>query len=336
MSCEKTEKRIFYHRAFFFCIVLSVWAAFGQAYASDYPAASLDVNTILQRWESNYRSITSMRVSYYEKILEYKPSPAANDPNNVRKLLMHSHVERVEKGRLYHVRTSMAEDGFAKPENITEHAFDGVHTQDYWGMDNYGTIQKGPLDLIMAGSAEATMNNLKKYMLLDIPPVLTASGFPMEVDPNGTPRFSQILTRPSPGTTTLLKLGPYSVAGEPCHVIEISHKEFGVLERVWIAHEKSMLVMKYQRLHYRDHSPLEEIEVEQTGFTKTDVGGIWYPAVAYRMQVVPHMGTIRYKIVTHTFVPNIKVDENTFRFDFPIGTNVHDRDLNLEYVVGTK
>jgi hypothetical protein len=332
MSCQRTKKCISYHQAFFFCIVLSVWAGFGQANVSNQPAASLDVNTILQRWENNYRGITSMRVSYYEKVIAHRPP--ADEPNIVPNLLMHSHVERIEKGRLYHIRHSMTEDGFTKPENITEHAFDGVHTQDYWGRDKWGTIQKGPLNLIMAGSTEGKINDIKKYMLLDIPPIWTASGFPTEVDPNGTPRFSQILTRPSPDTTTLVKPGPYSVAREPCHVIEITHKEIGIVYRIWIAHEKGMLVMKYQLYGYR--GLIEEIEVEQISNTQTDGRGIWYPAVAYRTLVVPYKGTIRYKIVTYTFVPNITVDENTFRFDFPSGTSVRDRESGLEYVVGDK
>jgi hypothetical protein len=325
---------ISYHHVFLSAIVLSVGSISGLAYASDQPAASLDVNTILQRWENNYRGITSMRVSYYEKVIEYRPP--ADEPNIVPNLLMHSHVERVEKGRLYHVRHSMAEDGFAKPENITEHAFDGIHTQDYWGSDKYGTIQKGPLKLIKAGSAEAMMNSIKKYMLLESPPLTFGSGADIrqEIDPNGIAEFKRILTRPHPNCITSVNPNLESVSGELCHVIEITHKEFGILERIWIAHEKGMLVMKHQTYHYRDHSLLEEIEVEQIGYTQTDGGGIWYPAVAYRMEVMRRIGTVRFKIVTHTFIPNITVDENTFRFDFPSGTRVSDKELGLEYVVG--
>ena len=34
------------------------------------------------------------------------------------------------------------------------------------------------------------------------------------------------------------------------------------------------------------------------------------------------------------FVPNVEVDEDTFRFDFPHGTHVTDRVLGVSYIIG--
>jgi peroxiredoxin len=52
---------------------------------------------------------------------------------------------------------------------------------------------------------------------------------------------------------------------------------------------------------------------------------MWYPKKAYRMTDNENLGKIKSELTTHEFVPNIQVDENTFRFDFPKGTRIHDR-----------
>ena len=57
---------------------------------------------------------------------------------------------------------------------------------------------------------------------------------------------------------------------------------------------------------------------------------------AYRTQNTRTLGTTKYELVTHTFVPNVKVDETTFRFDFPEGTRVVDKVLGRQYVTGVK
>jgi hypothetical protein len=44
-------------------------------------------------------------------------------------------------------------------------------------------------------------------------------------------------------------------------------------------------------------------------------------------------GTIKNELIVTEFVPNVEVDENSFRFDFPIGTEVLDEVRGITYVV---
>jgi hypothetical protein len=56
---------------------------------------------------------------------------------------------------------------------------------------------------------------------------------------------------------------------------------------------------------------------------------VWYPIKAYQTINEQSGERLKYELTTHEFVPNAKVDENTFRFDFPKGTEVFDRIRNI-------
>jgi hypothetical protein len=287
------------------------------SYASEAPKAFLDVDSILEGWESSYTGIKTMNVSYSEQVLDAKPPES--DPHRLDRLVRWQHVERTEQGKRYHIRYSMAEDGFDKPETIMEHAFDGKRTQDYWPDKGYGTIAPG-----MTGRDVENKNLLRYYMLLD-PRGRTRKY--AEQYPDGIPKFSRRLK--SPYATVRPELE--SIAGQLCHVVETSY-EGKVSYRIWVAHDKGFLPMKYQA--YADNKLVEEIGVEEIGFTETESGDSWYPAKAYRT-TDRESGTIKYELITSAFVPNVKVDENTFRFEFLEGTRVFDRVVGLEYTKGS-
>lgn len=295
--------------------------------ASETPESFLDAQAILEGWESNYGGIRSMQVSYTERVLEAKPS--ATDPNSLDTLLKVQHVERVEEGKRYHIRYSIAEDGFAKPENLMEHAFDGMTTMEYWGMEKSGTVQSG-----LTGRSVETIDIVKQYMLLN---TIRSTKYQEEY-PDGIPMFSLQLKFGILNSVVTVRPNLEPVAGQLCHVIEIIEKNERANNeaKIWVAHEKGMLPLKYQR--YKDDRIVEEIEVEQIGFARTDSSGIWYPLKAYRTAVIhwKDKGTVKYELTTHAFVPNVKVDENTFRFDFPNGTRVFDMILGLRYTVGVE
>ena len=81
--------------------------------------------------------------------------------------------------------------------------------------------------------------------------------------------------------------------------------------------------MKHQR--YKRGITIIDFTIEQIGCFKTDKGLIWYPIKAYRMIDKEYLGIVKYELTTHEFVPDIQVDANTFRFDFPEGTRINDR-----------
>ena len=90
--------------------------------------------------------------------------------------------------------------------------------------------------------------------------------------------------------------------------------------------------MKFQKL--RNGELEEEIAIERIAVTDMDGNSVWYPQKAYRTISHDEIGTIRNELTVTDFVPNVEVDEDTFRFDFPLGTHVSDRVLGLSYVVG--
>jgi hypothetical protein len=285
--------------------------------------AFLDVNTILETWQHNYGNINSMQVSYTEQVLEKEPP--ASDPNFLNNLVMLTHVDRVEEGNRFNVRYSTADDGFAKQDNITEEAFDGSTTREYFGNDKTGTIKSG----ISARSA-VIMNILKDYMLLDFDMgvKMGPSGPRIEkADPNDLPRFREIFRWASiKKFTVTVRPELETVAGKLCHVIEITKGDI-LLDKVWVAHECGMLPLKYQ---HNLNGRLNGIEVEQVA----ESNGIWYPVKAYRVQDTERTGRVKYELIVHSFVPNVKVDDSTFRFDFPNGTRVSDKVKDIYYVVG--
>jgi hypothetical protein len=287
---------------------------------TDLAKAFLNAGEILKTWEDNYAHFESMKVSYTERVLE--AIPPADDPNRFDRLVRLMHVERVEQEQRFHTQYSCDEEGFNKPDSIIEGAFDGKITREYVASEKSGMIIAG-----MIGRNTENMNQLKTYMLLDKPHLVqkNPSG-PFEMywieDPNSEPLLSRILSRAIANSRVSVLPNIEPVAGQMCHVLEIYNKDSLSL-KMWLAHERGMLLIKKQ--HYENDKPVIDIKVEQIGFVKTDDGTVWYPKKAYSITGNENLGKIKYELTTHEFVPNIQVDENTFRFDFPKGTRIHDR-----------
>jgi hypothetical protein len=287
----------------------------------------LNAEAILAAWESTYASITTMRVSYVHRLADYQPLP--NKPAELG-LVRYEHVERVEHGKRYHMRFSMAADGFNMPENLMEHAFNGKNTQEYWGSTTHGSIVPG-----LTGRGVETTNHLKTYMLLDTR--RTPANLKEEY-PSGIPTLARILKWGMNGGKVAVRPSLESVAGQLCHVVEVTEdgRDSKRIPRqikhvLWMAHDRGMCLMKYQ--WYWDDKLDKEIEVEQIAAADMGDTAIWYPQKAHRTKFSEKVGTMRYELTVTDFVPNVEVDESTFRFDFPPGTDVHDRVLGLSYVV---
>jgi hypothetical protein len=306
-------------------IILTIMIGLISIYAigstTDQSESFLDIDALLTGWESTYGSIKTMRVSYSYQLVDYKPP--ARDPDCPAPVA-YQHVERVEDGKRYHIRYSIAEDGFERPESLMEHAFDGEITREYWGSKNHGIICSG-----LTGRNVENMNLFKKFTLTESQ---IAPDYLKEEYPNGITRINLLFRIRKPSAV----IRPYleTVAGQPCHVVELTNikglQPGSKKDIFWMAQDKGMCLMKYQRYEYNKMD--REIEVEQTAMADMDGTAIWYP-VKIRRKEIDDLGTITEELTVKQFVPNVKVDENTFRFDFPPDTWVVDRVVGLSYTM---
>jgi len=291
--------------------------------ASTQKQAFLTPEMILEAWESAYLGINSMEVSYALKVID-TIAPEA-DPHKHDNLTMVQHIERIEAKKRYHTRYSISEDAFDKPENLMEHAFDGKTTREYWARYELGTISPG-----LVGRNVETMNHLKLFMLLTpVPGRRNQDGI---VD--DTPMFSHYLKSGISDNKVVVRPELEKVGGELCHVLEILERESKNKSgrKVWVAHEKGMLPMKYER--YKNGVLDILVEVYHIAKAQTETGDIWYPAKAYKTISSSTKGTIKYELETHTFVPNIDIRERSFSFAFPYGTHVANTVYNIDYIEG--
>jgi len=294
----------------------------------DPPKSFLNSKEILADWESTYASIRTMSVSYCTTLVDYQP-PAKKPDIDMTDLVKYQHVQRVEDGKRYHMRFSKAEDGFDRPESLTEYAFNGKTTQEYFGSSKHGSIFAG-----LEGSFAETVNDLKAYMLLTTRHT-TLADIRAEY-PNGAPELS--ITFKKGMTRGIISVRPNleSVAGELCHVVEVvlpgkDHKGIPrqIKQLFWMAHDKGMCLMKYQ--DYWDDRLDMEIEVKQITMTDTAGTVIWYPVKACRTKFDEELGTTKYELTVTDFIPNVEVDEDTFRLDFIEGTSIVDSSSGKSY-----
>ncbi len=298
----------------------------------DTQKSFLDAETILKTWEDNYTHFNSIKVAYTQRVLEaIAPS---SEPNMYDDLVRLMHVERTEQGTRFHVRYSCSGDGFARPDSIIGGSFDSKITREYFGVEKSGMIITG-----MIGRNTENMNILKTYMLLrrNLLTKRNPSG-PFEIywieDPNSKPELSRILNFAISNSLTSVLPNLEIVAGQLCHVIEIKYKS-GANSKIWFAHNNGMLVLKYQR-HEKDQTIYNEIKIDKIGSVETKKGTVWFPKKAYRTYNDPDGDKLKYELITHAFVPNVEVNESTFRYEFPIGTRVSDRIRNFSYKVQSK
>ena len=190
-----------------------------------------------------------------------------------------------------------------------------------------GSEKSGTIKLGLTGIAVEQMNRFKDFTLTKLQVV---PDYFKKKYPNGVTMFDEIF-----GIIKSSKnIRPYleTVAGEPCHVVEITYikgqqSEPEEKDIFWIAQDKGMCLMKYQK--YENNKMTGETEVEQIAMADMDGTFIWYPVKVRRHGEGDHIGNITEELIVKQFIPNVKVDENTFRFDFPKGTEIFDRIRNI-------
>lgn len=316
-------------RSLFFIAVLNTGLL---AAKSDSQRAFLDAEAILAAWESTYASIKTMRVSYVERLIEYKPpqSPSGNSDEQYGSPVKFNHVERIEAGKRYHLRYSLSPDGFDDPERLVEFAFNGKNTQSYTGNSKSGVISPG-----QKGGSEENENALKRDIFLTTnktPDILK------DKYPNGIPELTKWFKLGKLRAKVIVRPNLETVNGESCHVVEIiDDSDVGGKPRelkkiYWLAHNKGMCPMKYRWVLNGEIE--SEMEVTEIAAVDMDGNEIWYPKKSFKTILHGVLGMTKNELTVTEFVPNVEVDDSTFVLDYPPGTHVSDRVLGLSYIVG--
>lgn len=295
----------------------------------------LSLQDILSTWQNNYGELKSMKVSYTEELISAEPPP--NDPNATKRMAKWVYVERIEEGKKFRgksstsmVKPAKVEDSFSDINNVDEMTFDGIQQRRYFASQKAGQIFVNP----MLQNA-ATVNRLKRYLMSE--PYLEWTG--SEIRETKESIFSRSIKTALSDPNQIISVRPdlEEVAGQICHVVESYRKDTPkekVATIIWVAYEKGMLPIKYQRIG--SEGIVHEITVEQIDYAGTGNGGLWFPKKAYEMDKSPSLGIIKTELNVLEFVPNIKVEPNTFKLDFPNGTQVYDSELGIGYTVGVK
>lgn len=305
-------------------VILLVFA--GSVFARQQ--AFLTAQEILAAWEKNYGSLSSFEVECEERVLSAVPG---TDPNSdiATKVIKYIGVHRIEQGDKFCCSVT----ALRTPEELVtyELSFDGIEQREYIAKEKSGMIFPN-----VQRQDSARDNLIDRYLLrrkersrLEALNNLSQFKKPFE------------LARLYP-TLRTVRIRPFleEINGQMCHVVELFLEDDNMLHRIiWVAHEKNMLPMKYQRFE-RETEDTEyahtDIEVLEIAFAKTDNGGLWYPKKARRIDCFPRHYTISYEIVVSEFVPNVTCDPNIFKIAFPNGTRVMDTRINESYVVGVE
>lgn len=313
------------------CYLLGIAALlvppYPRASAAEGSPALLTPEALIEGWESTYGSIQSMEISTTARLVRTtKPTTSENDPHWVEI----NHVEKVILGSHYYTRISNAAGGFADPKTVAAESFDGNNSMEYEPAKRRGVIYRGG-----SGKFPATVNDVAQCLLMELlPPVgnIPKSRWGKSVFSDDFRDFSKNgQIRPD----AKVRLGLETVHGELCHVLECGddNAEHLSITRVWLAHEKGMLPMKYEKI--MSGEVCKTIEVTQLGKATTDVGIIWFPAKATVQSGMSWTGRAEREIVTHKFVPHAVVSEETFKMTFPPGTRVYDKNLEIVYTTGS-
>lgn len=313
--------------AFVFVMLGSTLPSVADSSNGQAGSAFLTAKAVVEGWESTYGGSSPMAVSYTH---EYLGAPAGTEPVATPSAKW-VHVERTEDGARYRMRYSIAEAGFADERSVMAHSFDGKATRGYWGNTRTGIVSPG-----LSGRDVESMNQVKQYLLIS--PAVRLKDEKTLV-PAGTPTFSRVFRDFAKGgdisDDVVIRPLMERVGGESCHVIERAEKigdRYTKTTRVWVAQDKGMIPMKYEML--LNGEAVQVMQVERLGEAETKAGPVWYPAEATLTTGMKIFGFAQYRLNVSSFVPNVSVQDETFCIEFPAGSRVADRVLDLYYVVG--
>jgi len=328
----KSKRPLSKLRNIMFLLIL-VAAVITGVYGADKPSF-LTTEALLDAWEANYGNITTFHISFSEELQSITTTTGDNINNDDGLLRLH-HVDMTKdktNGR-YHVKLSYEEEGITDNIGTTqEFSYDGEITQQYYGNTAFSAYIKQGLT---NDSIPILDKSFEKYLLLR----KRKGGLPENEYPDGLHLSSWLRKK---NDRFKLRVGPQLevVNGQECHVFEAVIDADNII-RVWLAHDKNMLPMKYEEISLG--ITRDKMEVFVVTSRETDRGTVWFPAeVVYKEYFESGRGGkgqpryITYKCHINEFKQNISVNQDDFRFDFPNGTRVTDLITGLNYTVGVK
>jgi hypothetical protein len=176
------------------------------------------------------------------------------------------------------------------------------------------------------------MNHLLKYMLIET--IVFKNGSKLhEYYPNGTPSITFMV---DPQGTVRQHLE--QISGQWCHVVDticppIPGQPKGASTTVWFAAEKGGLPMKFEE--YDGHGKcIESMIVKKVAAVDDKVSNVWYPQEAIKTTSLAGVGILKHRFVCHELRVNVETNKDTWKFPFPVGTDVLDRVLGISYKTG--
>jgi hypothetical protein len=193
-------------------------------------------------------------------------------------------------------------------------AFNGEIDMEYWPLKKSGLIKKG-----LSGGTNDTRNNVKELLLLN---VLRSKTNPKQDKPVGTLWLQHKASKVLPELE--------EISGEMCHVVKcVLDNE---VMKLWFAHNKGFIPLKLE--HTVDGAIQQSIFIKEIKQIHTDIGPVWYPVRAETFFNFRRVGSSLYEYIVEEFVPNVEVDDEMFRIEFPDGTEVKDMIIGTRYTTG--
>jgi hypothetical protein len=255
--------------------------------------AFLDVAELIHGWQANYGRIHNLRYKLSDTAVASEGSEERQPRPNSR--------EVIRSGECFLVRRSVYPWVGQNKRAEEIDSYDGMVRKTYTSFNRRGKIQ---------ARAYSGVSRMGIY--------LGRAGLLPSLTDKDIERW---LSRDSIRVLPKLQF----VAGQWCHVIEVGDNGNADAERYWIAQDKGMLLMRYW-------SPGHHREIQRIASVQTDMGEIWYPKEATR-ELVSQDGKRRSldKLTVDYFEPHIKVDQNVFEIEFPIGTRINDEIRGIQY-----
>lgn len=322
-------------RARMILAVVALGGASSMSIASADEAAFLDAQALIAGWKAHYGGIDRMHFRLSERVIDDGRSQGS--PLKLEGLIrFHIGDLTVDKDtKRFHLRYSREEAGLDEPLNAYESAFDGEATRQYWGD---GPRRRGRVAPGLRGNPGITERTIEQYLLN------FTVGYKQEDGKYKWVAFMDHLSdlTESGDLRVVVEDNLETVANEACHLVEVGD-EGKPAYRLWFAHAKGMLPMKYQSFSV-DGDILKEMVVLETAKVETDTGITWYPSKANLTQRVGEYddsgnhvtGPLTYQLEVSEFTPNVEVNESIFQFEFPAGTEVRDEVRGVDYTVAGK
>ena len=282
----------------------------------DIQPAFLSREDIVGGWKDNYGSLENMEVQYeYHVTVKDKEKLSENNKN----IVMNSYIQAIVELGSPRFVVAYSDD----PQEDLNNLINNVLTMSY---DNNKTWRYYPDDMLsvqpgITDHMEPTMAHIRPFLLLD------TSQKAMNTKET-RPDFLKHFENPKVIVEYQLDI----IAGEQCHILSYrqSNERYKASYKVWVAHNKGMVPMKYIEYTSGNHEFEKEFVVEELGCIQSGKKAIWYPKVV----ITNPNNNVSKKYIFARFKPNVQLEEDTFKLHYKPKMLVIDKVNNRQYRIG--